>query len=118
MKFENTTLEGLTIHYDALEEIMSQAGFYPVYDYERVTFDYKIDNELEQTYYFRLQAVAIEGEIPAPNCIVKLMKPILGQHYYPHGVEYDEDFPEKIIDICKKKIDQINNGIKSESIPN
>src|SRR5690554_2137569 len=116
MKFEETNLENLTIEYEALEEIMNKSGFYPVYDYERVTFDYKIvDQVRDDVYYFRVQGFAIEGEIPSPRCIVKLMKPILGKHYYPHGVEYDEEFPQNIIDKCNNKIEEIKKGILEES---
>lgn len=116
MKFDNTQLEGITIHYEELEQVMNSANFYPVYDYERVTFDYKLmDKENEATYYLRVQGVAIEGEIPAQNSVVKLMKPILGRHYYPHGVEYDEDFPEKVIKRCNNILNKIQKEIVEES---
>ncbi|MDG5788322.1 YugN family protein [Evansella sp. AB-P1] len=117
MKFEETELEGLSIEFHALEEIMENAGFHSVYDYERVTFDYKIvDNVRDHVYYFRVQAFAVEGEVPNPHSIVKVFKLILGKHYYPHGVEYDEDFPKTIVDKCKKKIELIKEQIKSEAI--
>lgn len=117
MKFEQTELEGLTIDYETLSEIMNHAGFYPVYDYERVTFDYKmVDANNDDTYYFRVQAYAIEGEIPSPHCTVKLMKPILGKHYYPHGVEYDEDFPDKVIKRCEEKINTIKKALQAENV--
>lgn len=117
MKFEETGLEGLTLEFQALEEIMEGAGFHSVYDYERVTFDYKIVNQVrEEVYYFRVQAYAVEGEIPSPHSKVKLMAPILGKHYYPHGVEYDEDFPKNIIDKCNKKVELVRDQLKEEAV--
>ncbi|MFA9557329.1 YugN family protein [Evansella sp. AB-rgal1] len=117
MKFEETGLDGLTIEYQALEDIMESAGFQPVYDYERVTFDYKIvDTVKDEIHYFRVQGFAVEGEIPNPHSHVKIMQLILGKHYYPHGVEYDEEFPKKIVDKCKRKIDLISEKIKSEAL--
>ncbi|UCZ51857.1 YugN-like family protein [Bacillus shivajii] len=115
MKFEETGLEGLSIEFQAFEEIMENAGFYSVYDYERVTFDYKILMH-DDVYYFRVQAFATEGEIPNPHCTVKLMKPILGKHYYPHGIEYDETFSKTIVDKCNKKINIIKEKLQEEAI--
>ena len=104
MKFEDTGLEGLVIEFQSLEEIMENAGFYYGWDYERVTFDHKIVVR-DEIYYFRLLAYAVEGEIPKLDSKVKLMYPLLGKHYYPHGVEYhDEVFAKNIVDKCNKKI--------------
>ncbi|MBU9711248.1 YugN family protein [Evansella tamaricis] len=115
MKFEETGLEGLKIEFQALEEIMEKAGFHYVYDYERVTFDYKMVVR-DDIFYFRVQAFAVEGEIPSPHGIVQLLTPLLGKHYYPHGVEYDEEFPKNIIEKCNKKIGLIKEEIKSEAV--
>jgi hypothetical protein len=40
------------------------------------------------------------------------MTPLLGKHYYPHGVEYGEgeNFPTSLVNQCKK----ILEGIKTE----
>ncbi len=117
MKFEETGLEGVSIEFHALEDIMENAGFHYVYDYERVTFDYKIiDQVKDDIYYFRVQAFATDGEVPNPHSTVKLMKPILGKHYYPHGIEYDEEFSQKIIDKCNKKLKNITENIKAEAL--
>jgi hypothetical protein len=41
------------------------------------------------------------------------MTPLLGKHYYPHGVEYGEgeNFPESLVNQCKK----ILSDIKAET---
>ncbi|MBU9720475.1 MULTISPECIES: YugN family protein [Bacillaceae] len=115
MKFEQTGLEGYKIEFQALEEIMEEAGFHYVYDYERVTFDYKIVVR-DDVYYFRIQAHAIEGEIPSHHSVVQIVNIALGKHYYPFGVEYDEDFPKNIVDKCNKKIELITSNIKEEAL--
>lgn len=62
------------------------------WDYERITYDYKIgSNEKNVSYYIRIQAYAIEGNIDRGDAVVKIMPPLLGKHYYPHGIEYGED---------------------------
>ncbi len=84
------------------------------WDYERVTFDYKIVNQGD-IYYLRVPAYAIEGDIPKDDAIVKLMTPILGKHYYPHGVEYEgETFPKTIVDKCKKKLELLQKNLEAK----
>ncbi|PYZ93269.1 hypothetical protein CR194_08730 [Salipaludibacillus keqinensis] len=117
MKFQESGLESLIIEFQVLEEIMEEAGFHNQYDYERITFDYKmIDQVHDDVYYLRVPAHVEDGEIPSPHATVKMMVPYVGKHYYPHGVEYDEEFPKKVIDKCNKKIELIFEKIKSEAI--
>jgi hypothetical protein len=117
MKFEETGLDGITIEFQPLEEIMEEAGFDYQYDYERVTFDYKmVDQVHNDVYYFRIPAHIEKGEIPSPYSTVKMMKPYVGKHYYPHGVEYDEEFPKQIVDRCQKKINLILEKVKAEAL--
>ncbi|MBB5172207.1 YugN family protein [Texcoconibacillus texcoconensis] len=115
MKFENSQIAGLEVNFDALDDILSKAGFIHAgqWDYERVTFDYKLEDQVRQDiYYFRIQAYATKGETPSPSATVKLLTPVLGKHYYPHGVEYDEEFPKKIVDKCSKKLESISEKLK------
>jgi hypothetical protein len=117
MKFEHVELEGKIMNFADLDEIMVAAGFDSQWDYERITYDYKIiDLVRNDTYYFRVPALVQQGEIPKDNAKVQLMHPYLGKHYYPHGVEYDEVFPENIIDKCNKKIALIVEKVKAESV--
>lgn len=117
MKFENTEFEGKIINFADLNETMKEAGFDIQWDYERVTYDYKIiDQVKDEVYYFRVPAFLYEGEIPKDNCKVKMMFPYLGKHYYPHGVEYDEVFPERIIEKCTKKLDLIRDKVFTDSV--
>lgn len=102
MKLENTGIEGTIIDIKPLSLLMGNNAFIKGegWDYERVTYDYKIDSpEKNITYYIRIQAHAIEGNIDTGNAVVKLLTPIIGKHYYPHGIEYGpENFTEAFIE--------------------
>ncbi|ADH99139.1 YugN family protein [Salisediminibacterium selenitireducens] len=117
MKFEQTGLEGIQIKFEDLDETMSECGFDRAWDYERATYDYKMIDQVEDaTYYLRMPCFVIEGEIPKADTTVELMTPYVGKHYYPHGVEYDEDFPQKIVDKCHKKIGTVTEKIQADKL--
>ncbi|WP_240375075.1 YugN family protein [Bacillus piscicola] len=100
MKIEGYDFEGKEYNFGSLVRIMEKHGFVHAeqWDYERVSLDYKmLDTTQNATYYLRVLAYAVDGEIPKRSTKVRLLTPILGRHYYPHGVEYDEDFPDKIV---------------------
>lgn len=117
MKLDQSEFDGKIINFADLDETMKHAGFDMQWDYERVTYDYKIvDNVKEDVYYLRVPGHVHEGEIPKDSAKVRMMQPYLGKHYYPHGVEYDEVFPERIIDKCIKKLDLIRSQVKEDSV--
>lgn len=91
MKFENTGLEGLKADLNYLDDLMSNHGFVREgqWDYERVTYDRKFELK-DGTFYLRVFGFAVEGDVGAHKAIIQLMTPLLGKHYYPHGVEYGE----------------------------
>ncbi|SIS38012.1 YugN family protein [Salimicrobium flavidum] len=94
MKLVNTGIEDLVLNVRTLTRIMESNGFMlgGSWDYERVTYDYKIEsNETNITYYVRIQGYALEGDVDKGNAVIKLLTPLLGRHYYPHGVEYGEE---------------------------
>ena len=45
------------------------------------------------------KSLAVEGDIGSRHAEIKLLPPLLGKHYYPHGVEYGdgETFPTNVI---------------------
>ena len=116
MKFQETGLTGREVEFSVAEHILAEAGFVHAgqWDYERVTFDYKFDDLVNNdVYYLRVQAYAVKGEIPSSSCVIKFLDPILGKHYYPHGVEYaGESFPKHIVDKSSKKLDQVTALLK------
>lgn len=117
MKFEETGLQGKHMTFEVLDEIMDECGFDRAWDYERATYDYKMVDQVDNsTYYFRIPCFVIEGEIPKNTTRVELMMPYVGKHYYPHGVEYDEEFPQKIIDKCLQKANTVAEKVDAESL--
>lgn len=112
MRLENTGIEDLILNVKTLTRIMESNGFMlgGSWDYERVTYDYKIEsNETNITYYVRIQGYALEGDVDKGNAVIKLMTPLLGRHYYPHGVEYGEDegFSRDLIDKSHRLVESV-----------
>ncbi|RWZ60723.1 hypothetical protein EQV77_05360 [Halobacillus fulvus] len=112
MKLEGTGVEGLIVDFRPLTALMETNGFIlgGSWDYERVTYDYKMEApEKNITYYVRIQGYAIEGDVDKGNAVIRLMAPLLGRHYYPHGVEYghQEGFSEAIVERAKTLVSKI-----------
>ena len=94
MRLENTGIEDILIDVKPLSHLMGNHAFIKgeQWDYERITYDYRINSpEKNVTYYIRIQGYAVEGDIDRGNAVVKLLTPLLGKHYYPHGIEYGEE---------------------------
>jgi hypothetical protein len=103
MRLENTGIEDIIVDLKPLDHITGKHAFIRAgqWDYERVTYDYKIGSkEKNITYYIRIQGYALEGDVDRRNAVIKLLPPLLGKHYYPHGIEYgeEEDFPESLVE--------------------
>jgi hypothetical protein len=116
MKFENSGFESIKIDFDRLEEVMAKHKMVLAgqWDYERVTYDHKFQVR-EGTYYLRIPGYAIEGDVGSRKALIQLMTPLLGKHYYPHGVEYGEDehFPEHLVQQCEKMLDGIRKDLET-----
>jgi hypothetical protein len=51
-------------------------------------YDMKYENQSTgEIFYLRVSVYAIQGEIEDRHAVVRMMTPLLGKHYYPHGVE-------------------------------
>ncbi|GGJ54878.1 hypothetical protein GGR02_000267 [Anoxybacillus voinovskiensis] len=114
MKFENTGIENQTAELSRLDELMKSLGFVRAgqWDYERVTYDRKFEVKGD-VYYLRVQGYAIEGEVDTRYAVIKLLTPLLGKHYYPHGVEYGEgeNFPSSLVSQCQSLLAQVKEGL-------
>ncbi|MRG85524.1 YugN family protein [Salinibacillus xinjiangensis] len=117
MRLEGHGIEDAVVELRPLDHLMENAGMIRAsgWDYERVTYDYKMDTPVKnETFYLRIQGYAVEGDVDKGNAVIKLLTPLLGKHYYPHGVEYGdgEDFPQNIVEksnqILKKVKEQID----------
>lgn len=104
MRFENTGLEKYQVNLNRLDEVMSENGLVRAeqWDYERVSYDKKYELK-DGTYYLRVFGYATEGDVGAHRATIQLMTPVLGKHYYPHGVEYgeNENFPSSLQKRCE-----------------
>jgi YugN-like family len=114
MKFENTGIENQTAELSDLDELMENLGFVRAgqWDYERVTYDRKFEIK-NDVYYLRVQGYAVEGEVDSRYALIKLITPILGKHYYPHGVEYGEgeNFPTSLINQCQTLLEKLKSEL-------
>lgn len=114
MKLENTGYENVKIDLNRLDEIMFEHGLIRAeqWDYDRVSYDRKFELK-EGTFYLRVFGYAVEGDVGAHDATIQLMTPLLGKHYYPHGVEYGEgeNFPSSLVAQCKKILEDAKEEI-------
>lgn len=105
MYFENKTLENIVADQEVIEEVLKKYGLecHGAWDYDRMTFDRRFDLN-EGCYYLRVFCTAVSGDVGTNNAVLKFLKPALGKHYYPHGVEYGEDevFPKHLVAKCEE----------------
>jgi hypothetical protein len=116
MKFENSGLEGVKADLKRLDDVMSEEGLVREgqWDYDRVTYDKKFELK-EGIFYLRVQGYAVEGDVGADKAVIQLITPLLGKHYYPHGVEYGEgeNFPTSLVSQCEKILANLKNKIST-----
>ncbi|RSD28143.1 YugN family protein [Mesobacillus subterraneus] len=119
MRFENTGIETFKADLNRLDEIMHDHGLVrsEQWDYERVNYDKKIVVK-EGTYYLRVQGYAVEGDVGAHRAIIQLITPLLGKHYYPHGVEYGEGehFPKALVSQSENLLKEIKAEVEKVAI--
>ncbi|PLS06426.1 YugN family protein [Neobacillus cucumis] len=114
MKFENTGIEKLKADLNRLDDVMDEYGLVRAgqWDYDRVTYDRKFELK-EGVFYLRVQGFAVEGDVDTFKATIQLLTPLLGKHYYPHGVEYGEgeNFPASLVNQCKSIIEKIKEEV-------
>ncbi|NHM29663.1 YugN family protein [Neobacillus terrae] len=115
MKFEGIGIENLKAELNRLDEVMLDHRLVREgqWDYERVTYDRKFELK-DGVYYLRVFGYAVEGDVGSHKAVIQLMTPLLGKHYYPHGVEYGEgeNFPESLVNQCKKILSDIKAEVE------
>jgi len=113
MYFENTGIENTVIDLNILDDLMKKHGLVRAgqWDYERVTYDKKYIIK-EGTFYLRVFGFTKDGDVGAHDANITLLKPVIGKHYYPHGVEYGENevFPKHLL----KSSEQTLAAVKTE----
>jgi hypothetical protein len=114
MRFDETKIESVEISFPTLEHVMKMAGMIRggQWDYKHVTYDFKFEFAHDgSVYYFRIPGTALQNRIEERDCVVKLGTPYVGRHYYPHGIEYNELFPENVLEKCKDRIRVIEEAL-------
>ncbi|MCZ2258901.1 YugN family protein [Sporosarcina sp. G11-34] len=114
MYIENTGIENIIADISVLDEIMLNNDLIRAgqWDYERATYDKKYVMK-EGTFYLRVFCYTKEGDVDKRDAIMILKKPVLGKHYYPHGVEYgeDENFPKSLVKDCEATLKAVNSAL-------
>lgn len=114
MKFKNTGIESFVIDLNMLDDTMERIGFVRAgqWDYERVSYDYKFEI-LQDVYYLRVQGYTKDGDVGAHDALIQLVTPILGKHYYPHGVEYgsDEVMPTQVVTHSEELLKRVSEAL-------
>lgn len=118
MKIDVDGIENSILDLESLDHLMGEHAFIRAgqWDYERVTYDYKIGSkEKNITYYIRIFGEALEGDVDKGTAVIKLKHPLLGKHYYPHGVEYgeNENFPESLVERVTGIVEKLKIDIES-----
>ena len=82
-----------------------------------MTYDRKFKLS-EGIFYLRIFGTATEGDVGTHRAVIKLLTPVLGKHYYPHGVEYgkDEVFPQYLVKRCEHILKELKEEI-TRTIP-
>ncbi|WP_017186637.1 YugN family protein [Alkalibacillus haloalkaliphilus] len=116
MEITKFSIDGAQVKQQPLTHALEQNGFVLAeqWDYERVTYDLKINSpEKNITYYLRLRGLAVEGSVEKGSALIKLMPPLLGKHYYPHGVEYgEEEFPNNVHERVDRVLSKVEADLK------
>jgi len=114
VKFENTGIETVKTDLNLLDDLMLQNSLVRAgqWDYERVTYDRKFEIT-EGTFYLRIMGYATDGDVGSNSATIQLLTPILGKHYYPHGIEYGEgeNFTTSLIDQCENILSELKIAI-------
>lgn len=114
MKFENLGYEDIKADLKRLDDVMADFGLVRAeqWDYERVSYDRKFELK-EGVFYLRVLGYAVEGDVGTNKAVIQLLTPLLGKHYYPHGVEYGEgeSFPKTLVSQCEKILTEVKSVI-------
>lgn len=115
MYIENTGIEDIVADLSILDDLMLEHDLVRAgqWDYERVTYDKKYVIK-EGTFYLRIFGYTTDGDVDTRDAIMNLKKPVIGKHYYPHGVEYGEDehFPNSLVKDCKATLNAVQKALQ------
>src|SRR5699024_12618900 len=93
MNLEDMGIGNAVLEIKPLDHLMGKHAFIRAgqWDYERVTYDYRIDSqEKGVTYYIRIFGEAIEGDVDSRNEVIQLKTTVIGKLYDKTGLVYGE----------------------------
>ncbi|KEF35998.1 YugN-like family [Schinkia azotoformans MEV2011] len=116
MRFEGTGLDDKVYDISLLRKVLGEYQLLSreQWDYERISFDRKFEQlDTKEVFYLRVQGYAVEGNVDSNHAKIKLLTPILGKHYYPHGVEYgdDEVIPNNVVEKSKSILEAVSKQL-------
>lgn len=120
MRFEGTGLDDKVYDISLLRKVLGEYQLLSreQWDYERISFDRKFEQlDTKEVFYLRVQGYAVEGNVDSNHAKIKLLTPILGKHYYPHGVEYgdDEVIPKNVVEKSKSILETVSKQLAEAS---
>lgn len=96
MLLENSGLEGFEHTFYSIDPIMKKCGFYPAWDYHKVSYDIKLEEKGHAPDFYVRIPCKVEGTVETPYCKLELQTPITFKHYYPHGINFDAEVPKAL----------------------
>lgn len=102
MIVENSGLEGYENTFYAIDPVMKKCGFYPSWDYHKVSYDIKLKEEGHAPDYYVRIPCKVTGTVEHPECELVLQSPITFKHYYPHGLNFDAEIPPALMKKAEK----------------
>ncbi|WP_054950254.1 YugN family protein [Numidum massiliense] len=116
MELANSHVENIQATFGTLKPITMKLGFYPSWDYHKVCFDLKLeDNGTDPEFYLRIPAKVVEGSMENPKCVLELMTPVFALHYYPHGLDYEAEVPDYLRKKAEKTVKKLVDTLKKQS---
>ncbi len=114
MIIENTGLEGLQSELGYLDSVMKKLGFVrEQWEYYRATYDLEINDPKDgETYYLRVNTRVLEGKLESPHAILTTEHVYIGKDVFPHGVDYDAEIPNAVLQIANNKLEQLQKALR------
>lgn len=113
MIIENTGLQGLRSELSHMDSVMQRLGFVrEQWEYYRATYDLEIDDpDGGPAYFLRINTRVLDGKLESPNAILTAEHVYIGKAVFPHGVDYESQIPNNVLQIANKKLEQLQREL-------
>ncbi|MBO8171288.1 MAG: hypothetical protein H0Z33_05260 [Bacillaceae bacterium] len=111
MILKDTGIEGLELTFAELDFLLKENGFVRwSWDYDHATYDYKYE-EQDGVYYLRITGDVLEGEVEKGESVLRLYEPYIGKAVFPHGIDYDIEVPNQVLNNAKQKLSEVKSAL-------